>query len=98
VVVSASGQEKYLAEIFNGTAGILSDTTEEKGGSGKYFRPHDLLEAALASCLNITTRMVLEAMNLSCDKVTVKVEQGSGAGQGHGLSGEKKRYPNRWNL
>jgi len=74
VVVSASGQEKYLAEIFNGTAGILSDTTEEKGGSGKYFRPHDLLEAALASCLNITTRMVLEAMNLSCEKVTVKVE------------------------
>lgn len=53
---------------------IYSDTTESNGGSGKYFRPHDLIEAGFASCLNITTRMVLNSMNLAYETVTVHVE------------------------
>ncbi|BFT72413.1 OsmC family protein [Paenibacillus sp. P36] len=74
MVISTSGSETYITEIFNGTSKIHSDVTEEKGGSGKYFRPHDLIESAYASCLNITTRMILESMNVSYDGIIVKVE------------------------
>jgi putative redox protein len=74
MVISKSGNTAYLTEIWNGTESISSDVAEEKGGSGKYFRPHDLLEAAYASCLNITTRMVLDSLTLPYEEVTVKVE------------------------
>jgi len=43
------------------------------GGIRKYFRPHDLLEAAYASCLNIAAGMALDSMKLSFEKVTVQV-------------------------
>lgn len=74
MVISTSRNETYITEIFNGSSKIYSDVTEEKGGSGEYFRPHDLLESAYASCLNITTRMILDSMKLPYDEVTVKVE------------------------
>lgn len=74
MVISTSESQAYVTGLSNGTAAIYSDVTEEKGGSGAYFRPHDLLEAAYASCLNITARMVLDAMNVSYDGVAVKVE------------------------
>ena len=93
MVVATNGKENDLTELFNGTAGIFADTTEEKGGSVKYFRPHDLLEAASASCLNMTTRMALDAMKLPCDNVTVRV--------GLDRSDEAKTvfgtHKNRWN-
>ena len=74
MVISKSEKETYVTRILNGVDNIYSDVTEAKGGSGKYFRPHDLIAAGYASCLNITTRMVLDSMNLTYDEVTVKVE------------------------
>ncbi len=74
MVISRSGNTAYLTEIWNGTESISSDVAKEKGGSGKYFRPHDLLEAAYASCLNITTRMILNSLHIPYEDVTVKVE------------------------
>ena len=74
MIISKSGDNKYITEIHNENEMIYSDVTEEKGGSGKYFRPHDFLEAAYASCLNITTRMILDSMNIRYEKVTVKVD------------------------
>lgn len=74
MVISRSGTPAYLTEIWNGTEHISSDVTPEKGGSGKYFRPHDLLEAAYAACLNTTTRMVLDELHIPYEDVTVKVE------------------------
>ncbi|CAG7635977.1 OsmC family protein [Paenibacillus allorhizosphaerae] len=74
MVISKNGNENYTTEIFNGTETICSDVTKEKGGSGQHFRPHDLIEAGFASCLNITTRMVLDSMNLGYEDVTVQVD------------------------
>lgn len=34
--------QAYVTGLSNGTAAIYSDVTEEKRGSGAYFRPHDL--------------------------------------------------------
>ncbi|MDF2678446.1 MAG: hypothetical protein K0Q97_2798 [Bacillota bacterium] len=74
MVISKSQDEKYITELLNGKEIVYSDVTEEKGGNGKYFRPHDFIEAGYASCLNITTRMVLDSMNIKYEKVIVNVE------------------------
>lgn len=74
MIISESKKDKYCTEISNGDKTILSDVTEEKGGRGEYFRPHDLLCAGLASCLNITTRMILERKGIEYEKVVVKVD------------------------
>lgn len=74
MVISKSRSETYVTEIYNGKDTIYSDVNIDKGGSGKYFRPHDLIESGYAACLHITTRMVLDSMKVTYDEVTVQVE------------------------
>lgn len=38
----------------------MPDTTPDKEGANHGFRPHELLEAASASCMNMTLRMYAE--------------------------------------
>lgn len=73
MVISRSSNERYLTDISNGRQHLSSDVTEEKGGSGNHFRPHDLLEAAYASCLTITARMILDSLDIPYEGVTVNV-------------------------
>ncbi len=51
-----------------------SDAPIFKGGLGNGFRPHELLEAALASCINITIRMIARERNINIDGVETQVE------------------------
>ena len=74
MINAESGSEKYLTLLSNGAVSITSDTTQSKGGGGEYLRPHDLLCAGFASCLNISVRMVLEEMNIDYEKVVTKVD------------------------
>ena len=74
MIISESKKENYCTEISNEISFIFSDATEEKGGKGQYLRPHDLLCAAFASCLNITTRMILDRKKIKYEKVIVKVD------------------------
>lgn len=74
MIISESKQDGYLTEISNGETFLFSDVTKEKGGSGEHFKPHDFICAGYASCLNITTRMILEKMNIQYEKVIVKVD------------------------
>ena len=57
--------QNYLTRIIE--YDVLVDTTLEKGGTGKCIRPHDLLEAALAACMNIAIRMEAQKNNLNFD-------------------------------
>lgn len=50
-----------------------ADTTPP-AGRGDGFRPHELLEAALASCTAITLRMIADQRALNLDSITVSVE------------------------
>jgi putative redox protein len=50
----------YQVAFQNGTQSGVADTAAGKGGSGQGFRPHELLEAALASCMVMTLRMYAE--------------------------------------
>jgi len=74
MITTESGENNYFTQISNGIASINADTAKDKNGSGDYFRPHDLIGAGFASCLNITVRMVLERMNLTYEKVITKVD------------------------
>lgn len=75
MIIAESGGANYATYNYDESgARIVADAAEEKGGAGGAFRPHDLLCAAYASCLNITVRMVLDRMGLVYDKVTVQVD------------------------
>ena len=52
----------------------MADTTSEKGGSGAGFRPHELLEAALACSINMTLRMFAENHSIPLTSVSTTVK------------------------
>ena len=45
----------------NGRQSAVADVPAEKGGRGRGFGPHELVEAALATCLAMTARKAAEA-------------------------------------
>jgi putative redox protein len=65
--------KRYKCIIESSNNKLFSDTTRDKGGSEEGIRPHELLEAALASCLNITIRMTLDNLKIKADNILVKV-------------------------
>ena len=64
----------YKTFFTNGNHKGFSDTTEKNGGANAGFRPHDLLEAALATCLNMWVRMCAENHHMSLSTVTTQVD------------------------
>ncbi len=74
MITAQSTETSYTTRITNNTADIMADVTPDKGGTGNYFRPHDLICSAFASCLNITLRMVLEKKRVSYNNIEVKVD------------------------
>ncbi len=50
-----------------------SDAPVEKGGADADFGPHELLEAALASCLNIWIRVSAQTHNIPLTGVVTEV-------------------------
>jgi putative redox protein len=73
MIKAESTAAPLLTQFTNGTYTAQSDTTADKGGSGQGFRPHELLEAALASCMNMTVRMAAKKYNIPLSGVTVTV-------------------------
>ncbi|MFO0699559.1 MAG: OsmC family protein [Nitrospira sp.] len=73
MVEATSETIQYQTQLTNGTHCVISDTTREKGRSESGFRPHDLLEAALASCINITLRMYADKQGIALTGVTTRV-------------------------
>lgn len=59
--------------VSNGRHSLAADTTPPKG-AGEGLRPHELLEAALASCTAITLRLVAEERGIRLERVDVKIE------------------------
>ena len=49
--------EPYRTGFSNGTCESTADVSIAKGGGGLGFGPHELLEAALATCVTITVQM-----------------------------------------
>jgi putative redox protein len=64
----------YLTKLTCGDQYIFSDVGLDKGGQGNGCRPHDLLEAAFASCLQITMRMYAREHDIEVGESSVRVE------------------------
>ena len=63
----------YLTRFTDGEHECFADTTTAKGGQNAGFRQHDLLEAALATCIDITLRMYAAHHAIPLASVAVKV-------------------------
>ncbi|MBU2720860.1 OsmC family protein [Acidithiobacillus ferridurans] len=73
---------KFLKRFTNGEHVAASDTTPDKGGGNLGFRPHELLEAALANCMNMTLRMSAEKHAIPLSGVFVTVSLNRNAPEG----------------
>jgi putative redox protein len=73
MIHATSQPNPYQTRFSDGQHEGLADTTAEKGGRNSGFRPHDLLEAALATCINMTVRMYADRHSIPLRSVTVKV-------------------------
>ena|SRR5579883_2117475 len=75
MIVATSEEPAYLTRISDGTNTILIDTAAAKGGGDGGMHPHDLLQAALASCISITLRMYAANHQMPLTGVLVRVDQ-----------------------
>ncbi len=73
MITAKSQDQNYQVVFTDGFHTGVSDVKEDKGGSNSGFRPHDLLEAALATCLNMWLRMYADEHDLSLDHVETTV-------------------------
>ena len=63
----------YRNRLSNGQFTLQGDMPAGKGGDGDGFRPHELLEAALASCMSMTVRIAAEKYGYALTHVAVTV-------------------------
>lgn len=73
MIKTTSDGVRYQTRFTNETHSAVSDTSKEKGGSESGFRPHDLLEAALATCINMSLRMYADHHRIPLSGVTTRV-------------------------
>jgi putative redox protein len=73
MIVAESLPERYQTRFSNGQDAGFSDTSLDKGGGGAGFRPHELLEAALASCMSMTLRMYAQRHAIALADFSVEV-------------------------
>jgi putative redox protein len=74
MITSKSLPEKYLTTINDGKHEALTDAPESKGGKSAGFKPVELVEAALASCINIILRVSADARAIPLTGLTVQVQ------------------------
>jgi len=73
MVQADSAETRYLTSFTNGGHRGAADNTADKGGQGNGFRPHELLEAALASCMNMWLRMYADHHQVPLEGVSTTV-------------------------
>lgn len=74
-MISASARTERFKTAFNdGAHEGLADAIRADGGQEAGFKPHALLEAALATCITITIRMYAERKGMSLPGLETRVK------------------------
>ncbi len=73
MITATSDTTNFRTVFTDGEHSTFSDTNLQNGGSGEGFRPHDLLEAAIASCINIAVRMCATRESMPLSSVVTRV-------------------------
>ena len=74
MITVESQNQKYLARFNNGKIEGLTDQPVAKGGQGLGFTPYDLLEAALANCMNVWARLYADHHGIPLIGIKTQVE------------------------
>jgi putative redox protein len=74
MIIARSGDARYVTSFTNGRHTAYVDATADKGGSESGFRPHELLEAAFASCVNMWLRMYSDSHDVPLHAVVTTVQ------------------------
>lgn len=73
-MISTTSQTPAYRTHFNSCeAEAVADAPIDKGGSGSGFGPHELLEAALATCINMAVRMAATTEKMALEGVATSV-------------------------
>lgn len=73
MITASSEQPAYRTRYSDGFHQAVSDVSIDHGGGNTGFNPHQLLEAALAACVNITVRMYAQSHSIPLTNVNVDV-------------------------
>ena len=73
MIKTQSGDAPYLVRFTNGAQDAMADVLPAKGGQGAGFGPHELMEASLATCINMWIRMQADKENIPVDGISVSV-------------------------
>ena len=64
----------YKTAVENGRHELIADAPVSKGGGAAGFGAHELLEAALAVCINMAVRMYADAQAIALESVATRVK------------------------
>ena len=73
MVTAKSERERYRTSFAGGKHKGVADATVEKGGGESGFRPHELLEAGFACCMNMSLRFYADEHSIPLAEVTTMV-------------------------
>lgn len=73
MIKTESLDTQFQVRFTNGKQLSVADATPDKGGQGQGFRPHELLEAALATCMTMSLRMDAQKRGLPLAGLSVSV-------------------------
>lgn len=73
MITTQSKESRYLVQFTNGTHQADADVLPIKGGQGAGFGPHELLEASVASCINMWIRMQADQLSIPVGSIGVTV-------------------------
>lgn len=74
MITAQSGTPTYQTAVRSGAHELIADVPRNKGGAGAGFGAHELLEAALAACINMAVRMQAEREAVPLQSVATLVE------------------------
>ena len=73
MIIASNESSTTKTDVRSADYSLVADTTPPRG-TGSGFRPHELLEAALASCMAITLRLAAQERGIQLEHVSVRIE------------------------
>src|SRR5262249_31000203 len=73
MISTHSKEPRYQVLFTNGARAASADAPVPKGGQGEGFGPHELVEASLATCINMWIRMQADKLGIAVGVIDVAV-------------------------
>jgi putative redox protein len=74
MIKASMHEQRYQTVVSSPINSLVVDTTKNDWGGTSGFKPHELLEAALAACVNLTLRISAERLGIPIAGLTTFVE------------------------